>query len=93
MVSGESEMFGRIIGESEDGSWGEINGIQMFSIPLFSTPGGNVLKTGIIRIHDLNGQADLDKLYKFEQLAGNDVYNKRLIGVDLPIIDKRIIDA
>ena len=31
-------VVGRIVGESEVGSWGDINGLKVFSNPLFATP-------------------------------------------------------
>lgn len=44
------EVVGKIVGESDEGSWGEINGVKMYSIPLFSTLSGTVIKTGIRRL-------------------------------------------
>lgn len=60
------EVLGRIIGESESGSWGEIGGIQMYSTPLFATPGGTIIKTGLAYLSDLR-QEDFEKLSGFEE--------------------------
>jgi hypothetical protein len=89
MGSTGNEVFGRIIGEHEDGSWGEINGKKMFSIPMFCTPGGNILKTGIVHLKDLN-EEDLEKLYGFEQHPSSTQYNQKLNGVDLKSIDEKL---
>ena len=44
---------GRLVGESDGGSWGEINGIRVYSIPLFSTPHGTVLRTGVYHLNNI----------------------------------------
>ncbi len=40
-------VVGKIVGESEEGSWQKINGVNMFSIPLFATPARTVVKIGL----------------------------------------------
>lgn len=52
-------VLGRIVGESEDGSWGFVNNMRVFSIPLFGTPHGSVLKTGIVHLSDLTFEEEI----------------------------------
>lgn len=62
------DTVGRIIGESDEGSWGRINGIDMFSMPLFATPHGTVIKTGIFYLSPITNDGN-DKLSFYENLA------------------------
>lgn len=41
------DVVGRIIGQADDGSWStNENGNEIYSIPLFATPHGSIIKTG-----------------------------------------------
>lgn len=74
------EVVGRIVGESEEGSWGEINGIEFFSMPLFSTPHGTIIKTGVMYLSEITDEG-IDKLLKHEEdvkVSGDELYGGRL---------------
>ena len=62
----QDELLGRIIGEHEDASWKQINGKKMYSLPLFSTPHGTVIKTGLFRLFDIN-EDQMKKLVELEK--------------------------
>jgi hypothetical protein len=62
------ETVGRIVGESDKGSWGKINGVEMFSMPLFSTPHGTIIKTGIMHLSNITDEG-LKKLSEYEKKA------------------------
>lgn len=73
-------MFGeavcRIVGESEKGSWGNINGFKVPSIPLLATPHGTVIELGRFYIDKITKEG-LKKLEEYENAAvseGRDVY-------------------
>jgi len=74
------ETVGKIVDESEDGSWGQINGIKMFSIPLFSTPHGTIIKTGIMKLSKItdDGLAKLSEYEKEILEKGDELYGGRL---------------
>jgi len=59
------EVVGRIVGESGEGSWGYTNGIKMYSIPLFATPHGNVIKTGVLYLGEITEEG-MKKLEEYE---------------------------
>jgi hypothetical protein len=61
-------IVGRIVGESEEGSWDTIGDKRMYSIPLFSTPHGTVYKTGISHLSKIDDMG-LEKLNEFEKDA------------------------
>ena len=69
-------VFGKIVGESEAGSWGEINGEKMWSIPLFCTPHGTVIKTGVAYLDEItpSGLQQLEELEKQAKEKGNVLY-------------------
>lgn len=60
------DIVGKIIGESEEGSWNETNGIKMYSIPLFATPHGTIIKTGVAHLSKITDEG-LEKLIKYER--------------------------
>jgi hypothetical protein len=60
------EVVGRIIGESEKGSRGIINDVEMPSIIKISTPHGSVLETGIFYVSEIDDEG-MDKLRAFEK--------------------------
>lgn len=62
------QVVGKIVGESDEGSWGEINGVKAFSIPLFSTPHGSVIKTGFLKLSKIT-EDGLELLEKYEGMA------------------------
>lgn len=66
------EVVGRIVGESDKGSRGIINGEEMPSIILVSTPHGSVLETGIFYISEIDDEG-MEKLIGFE----NDCKDKK----------------
>lgn len=63
-----SGVYGRIVGESKKGSWGKINGVDMFSIPLFCTPHGTVIEIGVLRLTKINDNS-MKKLLELEEEA------------------------
>lgn len=71
------EAVGKIVGESEEGSWGKINGENFFSIPLFCTPHGTVIKTGVFYLSEITKEG-LKRLEQYEKEAlekGEKLYN------------------
>ncbi len=58
-------VLGKIVGESEAGSWQKINGVNMYSIPLFATPAGTVVKIGLAYLTKITAEG-LDKLNEYE---------------------------
>lgn len=62
------EAVGRIVGESEKGSWGIINGIEVFSVPLFSTPHGSITYAGRFYLEEID-EDNMKKLLEFEEDA------------------------
>ena len=74
------EVIGRIVGESEDGSWGNINGVDMYSIPLFATPHGTVIKTGVLYLSEITPEAK-EQLIAWEKELdeeGKEMYANKL---------------
>ena len=74
------EVVGKIVGESDEGSWGEINGVKMFSIPLFATPHGTIIKTGVMKLSKITDEG-LQKLLEYEKQVidnGDELYGGRL---------------
>ena len=79
------EVVGRIVGESDEGSWGEINDVKMYSIPLFSTPHGTIIKIGVLRLSKITDEG-MQILKEYENKViekGDKLYDGRL---SLPII-------
>lgn len=60
------DSVGRIVGEAEEGSWANVNGENCFSIPLFSTPHGTIIKTGKFFLGEIT-EAGMTKLKEYEQ--------------------------
>ena len=60
------KVVGRLIGESNKGSRGIINGVEMPSIVLISTPHGSIIESGIFYVSEADDD-DMDKLRAFEQ--------------------------
>ena len=74
------KVVGRIVGESDNGSWGNINGQEVFSIPLFSTPHGSVIKIGVMHLSDITKEG-MSKLKEYEDDAkskGKKLYAEKL---------------
>lgn len=74
------ELVGRIVDESKEGSWGEINGAKRFSIPLFATPHGTIIKTGVMKLSKITDEGLL-KLSEYEKQVieeGDNLYAKYL---------------
>lgn len=70
------EVVGRIVAESGDGSWGEINGQNMYSMPLFATPHGTVFKTGVLKLSQITSDG-LEKLREYDKElieSGSEMY-------------------
>lgn len=65
------EVVGKLVGESNEGSWGIINGVDMFSIPLFSTPHGTVIKTGVLKLSDIT-EDGMNRIIELEKQAIED---------------------
>ena len=60
------EVVGKIVGEDIDkGSWGEVNGIKVFSTPLFGTPHGTIISTGIMHLSDITEEG-METLLQYE---------------------------
>jgi len=63
-------MFGevvvRIVGESGEGSWGEINGKQYYSTPLVATPHGTIFKVGVMLLKEIT-EDGMAKLLGYEE--------------------------
>ncbi len=59
------EMVGRIVGYSEDGSWGEINGVKLYSILNVGTPHGTIIKSGCVYLDEITPEG-LEKLESYE---------------------------
>lgn len=66
------EAVGRIIGYDENGSWGNVNGIDLFSLPKMGTPHGTVIKTGLAHLREITPEG-LEKLQEYEQELRNDL--------------------
>jgi hypothetical protein len=62
------ETVGRIVGESDKGSWGIINDIEMHSIPLFATPHGTIIKTGVLHLSEMTDEG-MERLMEYEMDA------------------------
>lgn len=60
------DAVGRIVGFHESGSWGWLNGVELFSVPKFSTPQGAIAKTGLGHLREITPEG-LDKLEEMEQ--------------------------
>jgi hypothetical protein len=74
------EAVGKIVDESEDGFWGEINGVKMYSILLFATPHGTIIKTGVMKLSKITDEG-LQKLSEYEKQVidkGDELYGGRL---------------
>lgn len=73
------DVVGRIVGESDEGQWGEINGTKMFSIPLFSTPHGTIFKAGLFYLNDISDEG-MERLIEYEKQAEQEgeLYDGRL---------------
>lgn len=74
------EVVGRIVGEHESGSWGEINGEKVFSIPEFSTPHGTIMKAGRFYIDEITEEG-MKRLLDYEaelKINGKEMYAGRL---------------
>ena len=74
------EGVGRIVGESGEGGWGEIGGVMMYSIPMFCSPHGTMIRTGVMKLSQIT-EDGLKKLkgYEDELIAKGDIpYNDLL---------------
>jgi hypothetical protein len=66
-------VVGRLVGESPEGTWIDVNGITYWSVPLFATPHGQVAGVGIYHVEKLNPE-DLARLLKYEQDVEGELY-------------------
>src|ERR1044071_4662632 len=57
----QNQVIGRIVGESDQGSWGDYLGFKAYSVPLFSTPHGSVTTCGLGYLGDCD-EEQLKKL-------------------------------
>jgi len=76
-------IIGRIVGQCEEGSWGETNGIKAFSISEIATPHGSILKSGLFHLEDLD-DFEMKLLLQYEDDArknGLELYAGRLDGI------------
>lgn len=74
------EVVGRIVGESDEGSWGQINGLPFYSVPLFSSPHGTIVKTGVLHLTEITEEG-MKKLIGFEEdvkSKGEQLYGGKL---------------
>lgn len=62
------DVVGRIVGESEKGSWGSINDMEMHSIPLFATPHGTIIETGVFYLSEMTDEG-MEQLLEYEMDA------------------------
>ncbi len=62
----DNSIVGRIVGEHESGTWGEIDGRKYFSIPLFATPHGTIIQTGLFTLSDITNEG-VERLEKYEK--------------------------
>jgi hypothetical protein len=79
------QVVGRIVGESEDmGSWGYINSERMYSIPLFGTPHGSIIKTGVLYLSEIDeeGMKRLEEYEKDAKEKGKELYAGKLESVN-----------
>lgn len=60
------ETVGRIVGQDDKGQWGVINDVKMFSIPLFCTPHGTVIRVGFLRLSQITDDG-MKKLREYEK--------------------------
>lgn len=65
------EGVGRIVAESDEGGWGEIGGVKMYSIPMFCSPHGTIIKTGVLKLSKITEEG-MKLLIGYE----NDVWAK-----------------
>lgn len=74
------DVVGKIVGESEKGSMGVINDVQMFSIVLFGTPHGTIIETGISHLSKITEDGAV-KLFELEceaKRTGHQLYHNKL---------------
>ena len=72
------EVVGKIVAASESGSMGIVNGIEMPSIVIFSTPHGSAIETGIFHLNDIDeeGMKKLEEYEKDAQAKGDDYFSE-----------------
>lgn len=87
ITNGTDVLLGRITGEDESGQWGDIGNTKMFSIPLFTTPHGSTLKTGLFHLEDLE-DVDWEKLENFEKTTEKDFYGGKLTIKEIKTANK-----
>lgn len=83
-MMGESVM--RIVGESEKGSWGYINGEHVPSIVLVSTPHGTVIESGRFFLDEIT-EDGMNQLLEYEKDAstGTNYYANKLTPEEISI--------
>lgn len=76
------DVVGRIVGEHESGSWGKINGFQVFSVPEFGTPHGTIIKNGRMFLSEITeeGKKILQAYEDEAAKEGKQLYAGRLIA-------------
>ena len=62
------EAVGRIVSLCDKGSWGVINGVDMYSIVFICTPHGSVIETGISHLSEISDKA-MVRLLEYEEDA------------------------
>ncbi len=58
-------IVGRIVGYSDKGSWGYINDVKIFSIPMIGTPHGSVIDSGVMYLEEMTPEG-MFKLETYE---------------------------
>jgi len=79
------DVVGRIVGEGDGGSWGLINDVEIYSIPLFGTPHGSIIKTGVLYLSEMSDDG-MVKLLEFEndvKTKGDELYFGKLNDIIL----------
>lgn len=64
----QNQIVGRIVGESDQGSWGVIYGFKAYSVPVFGSPHGTLTECGVGYLGDCN-EEQLKLLAEYEQDA------------------------
>lgn len=70
------DIVGRIVGESNIGSWGDINGERLFSVPLMATPHGTIITVGRFYLNEIT-EDGMERLLAYENelmSSGSEMY-------------------
>lgn len=74
------EAVGRIVSYSDKGSWGTINGSDLYSVLIVSTPHGSEIESGVLFISEITSEG-LEKLEAYESelnQKSKPLYNSKL---------------